>query len=416
MSDTNTLVKNQRILAINDNPNLIEDWRQLFEDCILADDWVIDNEKSTIVHYSSSFSREAGFEIDSAFQGQEGLEKIRHAYQEGRPYVVAFVDVRMPPGWDGVNTIEQIWAEYPDLPVVIHAPYSDYSAPEIIERLGASEKLLIFKYPPDNEAIHRFAVAITKGWECKQATQFEQVLMRAAKLPWARILDPDWIRKLAENGDIHCMYDLGCAYLTGYPGVPQDRSQAIKWLQEATRLGNQDAKDKLVAIGEMVVMDSDFIDQPRINRKIRWKHVLRWLAVLPGSVVCVILAMFPIHWAVMLIQFSFKEGDTIYLEGPVSFLACIPPEILERLGYAIFTPMVLIVVGSKIAPKYKFQVGIAMSIFWGLLFGCGTGIGIARIFNMNWILYSITLALGVTGCIAGLLLVHKNQRETFPIE
>ena len=47
------------------------------------------------------------------------------------------------------------------------------------------------KNPPDNEAIHRFAIAITKEWECKQATHFEQVLMRAAKEPLANISDPD---------------------------------------------------------------------------------------------------------------------------------------------------------------------------------------------------------------------------------
>ena len=140
--------KNYRILVINDNQRHIEDWKQLFEEgshaCI-------------------------GFEIDAAHQGQEGLQKIRQAFQEGRPYVVAFVDVRMPPGWDGVRTIERIWVEYPDLPAIIHAPYSDYSAPEIIERLGRSEKLLIFKFPPDDDTIHRFAVSITKEWECKQA-------------------------------------------------------------------------------------------------------------------------------------------------------------------------------------------------------------------------------------------------------
>ena len=41
------------------------------------------------------------FEIDSAFQGQEGLQKVEQALREGRPYAMAFVDVRMPPGWDG---------------------------------------------------------------------------------------------------------------------------------------------------------------------------------------------------------------------------------------------------------------------------------------------------------------------------
>jgi TPR repeat protein len=97
--------------------------------------------------------------------------------------------------------------------------------------------------------------------------------MRAAKLPWAGILDPDWIRKLAENGDVRCMFYLNNLYLYGregflheHGGFQQDQSQAIRWLREAARLGNEDAKDKLFEIGEMDVTSSDLIDQP-INKK-----------------------------------------------------------------------------------------------------------------------------------------------------
>jgi len=48
------------------------------------------------------------FEIDSTFQGQEALEKVERSLEMDRPYAVAFVDVRMPPGWDGVETIRRI--------------------------------------------------------------------------------------------------------------------------------------------------------------------------------------------------------------------------------------------------------------------------------------------------------------------
>ena len=50
-----------------------------------------------------------GFRIDSAYQGQEAFELVKKAVQEGDPYVLAFVDVRMPPGWDGIETLEHIW-------------------------------------------------------------------------------------------------------------------------------------------------------------------------------------------------------------------------------------------------------------------------------------------------------------------
>ena len=161
--------------------------------------------------------------------------------------------------------------------------------------------------------------------------------------------------------------------------------------------------------------DTGFIDQPKTERVSLLKDTCRWLAVLPGSFICVVLVMFPIHWVVMLIQFAFNN-EIVNVEDPISLLARIPPEIIERLGYVFFTPLVLIVIGSKISPKYKFQVGIAMAILWGLLFGCVTGIGIAKVVNMNWLWHLISFALGVAGCVIGLLLVHKKQRETLSKE
>lgn len=133
--------------------------------------------------------------------------------------------------------------------------------------------------------------------------------------------------------------------------------------------------------------------------------------MLPGSIVCAILVMFPIHWAVMLIQFVCKKGDTIYVEGPMGLLAAIPPKMLEYFGYALFVPMVMIITGAEIAPKYKFQTGIAMAIFWGLLFGFSTGVVVTKHIDMSWLRYAITIALGISGCAVGLLRVHQKQSK-----
>ena len=58
---------------------------------------------------------------------------------------MAFVDVRMPPGWDGVETTAKIWQKYPDLQVVICTAYSDYSWEEMLKKLGYSDRLVILK-------------------------------------------------------------------------------------------------------------------------------------------------------------------------------------------------------------------------------------------------------------------------------
>ena len=108
------------------------------------------------------------FQVDSAFQGQEGLEKVRAAFAAGTPYAVAFVDVRMPPGWDGVETITRIWAEFRDLQIVICTAYSDYSWDEISKAIGNTDQVLVLKKPFDNIEVLQMAHALSKKWQLTQ--------------------------------------------------------------------------------------------------------------------------------------------------------------------------------------------------------------------------------------------------------
>src|SRR5204863_7242813 len=95
------------------------------------------------------------FHIDSAMQGKEGYEKIREASKLYKPYARAFVDIRMPPGWDGVETIKHIWEIDSSIPVVICTAFSDYSWEETVDKLGMSDNLLILKKPFDNVAVRQ---------------------------------------------------------------------------------------------------------------------------------------------------------------------------------------------------------------------------------------------------------------------
>ena len=81
---------------------------------------------------------------------------------------MAFVDVRMPPGWDGVETTAQIWQKYPDLQVVICTAYSDYSWEEMLKKLGYSDRLVILKKPFDNIEVLQLAISMTEKWRLYQ--------------------------------------------------------------------------------------------------------------------------------------------------------------------------------------------------------------------------------------------------------
>ena len=97
----------------------------------------LDEARAALFGAASAPSKQVNFILDSAYQGQEGLALVERALKDGRPYALAFVDVRMPPGWDGIETISRLWAADPDLQVVICTAYSDYSWDQVAERLAA---------------------------------------------------------------------------------------------------------------------------------------------------------------------------------------------------------------------------------------------------------------------------------------
>jgi diguanylate cyclase (GGDEF)-like protein len=113
----------------------------------------------------ASVSARPNFEMDSAHQGKEGVAMVHQALSEGRPYAMAFVDMRMPPGWDGLKTIERLWATDPEVQVVICSAHTDYDWTEVVQRLGHSEKLLVLRKPAEPIEVMQCATALCRKWE-----------------------------------------------------------------------------------------------------------------------------------------------------------------------------------------------------------------------------------------------------------
>jgi len=158
---------NRRLLIIDDNPAIHDDFRKILGRRAAGDDGMAAAE-AALFGDAADVPTLAGFEIDSAFQGAEGLARVQQAVAAGRPYALVFVDVRMPPGWDGVETTERIWKEDPDLQIVICTAYSDYSWDELVSKLGQSDQLVILKKPFDNIEVSQLAEAMTHKWRLTQ--------------------------------------------------------------------------------------------------------------------------------------------------------------------------------------------------------------------------------------------------------
>src|SRR4030095_13319499 len=161
-------LENKRILVIDDNPAIHSDFKKILGAGSRSDIPLLAVE-AELFGAESHLPKQSSFAIHTASQGQDALGKVAQANAEGRPYALAFVDVRMPPGWDGVETIQQLWKEDPHLQVVICTAYADYSWEEVVRGLGHSDRLLILKKPFDNIEVLQLAHALSKKWSVTQA-------------------------------------------------------------------------------------------------------------------------------------------------------------------------------------------------------------------------------------------------------
>src|SRR6185437_723402 len=156
-------ISNRRILVIDDNQAIHQDFRKIFHAASPGRS-VLDEVEAGLFGASVTHADEPWFEIDSAFQGQESLTLIQEALRENRPYAMAFVDVRMPPGWDGIETTKRIWEVCPDLQIVICTAYADCSWSEMHEKINPLDRLLILKKPFDPVEVIQLAHALTEKW------------------------------------------------------------------------------------------------------------------------------------------------------------------------------------------------------------------------------------------------------------
>ncbi|HUN81470.1 MAG TPA: response regulator, partial [Phycisphaerae bacterium] len=165
--------RNNRILIVDDNEAIHADFRKILggeraiqkDETASAQDAAFDSLRSRLFGSPQAPRSPAlEFEMDSAYQGEEAVEKVRAALIESRPYAMAFVDMRMPPGIGGVETIEKIWKQDPNVQIVICTAYSDESWDDLQARFGRLDRLLILKKPFDVVEASQLACALTEKW------------------------------------------------------------------------------------------------------------------------------------------------------------------------------------------------------------------------------------------------------------
>jgi len=165
--------ESSRILIVDDTPSIHEDFRKILT---LPEEVSGDLDKMADSLFGKTeqdpIYNTINYELNSAFQGEEALAMIEKAEAEGKGYSLGFMDVRMPPGLDGIKTIRKIWERYPSMEIDICTAYSDYSWIDNVDILGPSDHLLVLKKPLDaDEAQSDGRGNDTQGEDIASATQ-----------------------------------------------------------------------------------------------------------------------------------------------------------------------------------------------------------------------------------------------------
>ncbi|MBT8341590.1 MAG: response regulator [Desulfatitalea sp.] len=163
----------RRILIVDDNPDIHNDFETILCDPESSEE--LDQMEAEIFGHTATMSgARRQYELAFATQGQEAINIVTTAVAQDQPFQLAFVDMRMPPGWDGLETIEHIWAVDPEVQIVLCTAYSDYSWEQIDQRLQRTENLLILKKPFDVSEVSQMASTLTEKWLLRRMAVAQQ--------------------------------------------------------------------------------------------------------------------------------------------------------------------------------------------------------------------------------------------------
>ena len=165
-------LENRCILIIDDNKSIHKDYRTVLcpdiedkseEKLDELEDMLFGEEESS-GSVAVKAKRIRNFSLKSAYQGEEAFEIVKEGRSKGVRYPMAFVDMRMPPGWDGLETIERIRELDQDMLFMIVTAYSDHTFETIVERLGPSVPVRILYKPFDPKEIYSTAYKMVSKW------------------------------------------------------------------------------------------------------------------------------------------------------------------------------------------------------------------------------------------------------------
>lgn len=267
--------RNKRILVVDDQHDLREQLAKLLERSSKKNDTssLVQQMRAKLLGQTESDESEdesgpedEGYHVDTVGQGKDAFEKVKEKNEGGEPYALMFLDMRMPPGWDGLETAKRIREIDKNLEIVIMTAYADHDQSKIAKEVGTPEKLLYIKKPFQAEEIFQLALSLTTKW-----TQEQQEKVRK-----------DWLETL-----LRCMCKIKTVTSLKDGAAYQNTLKAIFSFTAAARgfIAIQDSETSEWNVGGVVEMElseaeefitanTERLEQSRTTQSVEGKYFL----------------------------------------------------------------------------------------------------------------------------------------------
>jgi two-component system NtrC family sensor kinase len=166
-----------RVLVVDDSPEVHAGTRKAASsEDRLADALDVLDEA---LFASKAMRQDLRLEIDTVVQGAEALERVVAAQRKGRPYALAFVDIRTPPGWSGVDTAAKILQQDPHLQLVLCTAHGDYRWEDIVATLGDTDRVLILRKPFGVLEVQQLTYSLLMKWRLVREAERQRTELEA---------------------------------------------------------------------------------------------------------------------------------------------------------------------------------------------------------------------------------------------
>jgi len=108
------------------------------------------------------------YELVKCQQGEDAIQEIERSLDEDNPFAIIFLDVRMPPGMNGISTAEKIRELDQDVEIVLITGYSDLEPRDFTSRIAPAHKLLYIQKPFHPQEIQQFIFALSAKWHLEK--------------------------------------------------------------------------------------------------------------------------------------------------------------------------------------------------------------------------------------------------------